>query len=351
MIANKKIAIILPTYNGKDLLPDCLASLERQDYPPELLTIIAVDDNSTDGTVEYLQKNQPQIKIISNQKNRGFAAVNNQGYDLARQFHPDYLVLLNQDTIVDVGWLKSLIGTISQDKNIAIVQPKILLHPETNLINSFGNSIHFLGFGFCNYYRHPDNLPATLPFELPYASGAACLIDLKALEKVGLFDDRFFMYHEDVDLGWRLRLAGYKILLDPSAVIYHKYNYSKAVYKFYHMDRNRWLVMLQNYRLGTLLLFAPALIVMELGIILFSIKNGWFKEKIRGWRWILRHWSEIMARHSEIQSKMRRVGDREIVRLYVGSIKFQDVDNALLKCLVNPVTEAYFWLAKKVIFW
>ena len=351
MSANKKIAIILPTYNGKSFLPDCLKSLDNQDYPQDLLTIIVVDDNSQDGTVEYLQENYPQIKIISNQKNRGFAAVNNQGHLLAQKYNPDYLVLLNQDTIVEPNWLKSLIGTMLSEENIAIVQPKILLHPETKLINSFGNSIHFLGFGFCNYYRHADDLPASHPFELPYASGAACLIDIKALDKVGLFDDRFFMYHEDVDLGWRLRLAGHKIMFDPLAVVYHKYNYSKAVYKFYHMDRNRWIVMLQNYHWATLLLFAPMLIVMEAGIFLFSIKNGWFKEKIRGWWWIFNNLKGIMTRRAEIQSKIRRVKDRKIVSLYVGSIKFQDVDNALLKYLVNPLTELYFMVAKGIIFW
>ena len=214
-----------------------------------------------------------------------------------------------------------------------------------------GNSIHYLGFAFCNYYKHQDNLGLTEAFETPYVSGAACLIKMSALNKTGLFDERLFMYHEDVDLGWRLRLAGYKIMLDPLSVAYHKYNYSKAKYKFYYMDRNRFIVLLQNYRLLTLLLILPMLLFMELGIIIFSLKNGWFGEKLKGYAWIILHLPSILAQRINVQFKIRKVKDREIVKFFVGTIEFQEVDNWLLKFLINPIMQIYWLIIKKIIVW
>lgn len=348
---NKKITIIIVTYNARHYLSDLLGSLERQDYPQGLIQTIVVDNHSTDSTVGYIKEKLPQAKIVVNRKNLGFATANNQGYFLAQKNQSDYVFLLNQDTILERGALSRLVKLAESNSKIAAVQPKLLLHPETNEINSFGNSIHYLGFAFCNHYKERDSKGITTPFELPYASGAAVLLRMSALENTGLFDDKLFMYHEDVDLGWRLRLAGYRIMFDPLAVVYHKYNYSKARYKFYYMDRNRLIVLLQNYKILTILLICPMLIVMELGIIAFSIKNGWFKEKMKGWAWIILHWPSILGRRLDSQFKVRKVKDREVIDLFVSSIKFQEIDNPILKYLVNPLMVAYWFIVRRVIFW
>jgi GT2 family glycosyltransferase len=347
----KKIVLVIVTHNGRHYLPDCLASLGRQTYPKSLVKIIVIDNNSSDSTVEYLKERHPEIKIIANRRNLGFAGANNQGYFLAQKSEADYLVLLNQDTIVEKNWLSRLVRLAETDSQIAMVQPKLLLYPEKQLINSLGNSIHFLGFAFCNFYRFKDQHGVTMPFEVPYASGAACLIRMSAIEKTGLFDSRLFMYHEDVDLGWRLRLAGYKILLDPLSVVYHKYHYSKAKYKFYYLERNRWLVILQNYRLATLFLFLPALLVMELGVVFFAFQNGWVKEKINGWFWLLLHWPSILSQRLRVQFGIRKVSDKEILKLFTSSVKFEEIRSPWLVYLVNPLKTVYFWLAKRIIFW
>jgi GT2 family glycosyltransferase len=329
---------------------DCLSSIRRQKYPPELVKVIVIDNYSSDSTVAYIKEQYPEVKVIVNRRNIGFAAANNQGYFLAQKQRADYLVLLNQDTIVEPNWLDRLVRIAERSPKIGAVQPKLLLHPETHLINSFGNSIHLLGFAFCNHYRELSTRQTTDEFELPYGSGAALLLKMSALKKTGLFDPRLFMYHEDVDLGWRLRLAGYKIIFDPLAVVYHKYSYSKAVYKMYYMDRNRWIVLLQNYRLATLLVISPMLLVMEIGIILFAIKNGWIKQKLQGYGWIVMHLPQILSRRLDVQFRLRKVRDREILKLFVGSIKFQQLDNPLLR-LVNPITELYLRLTRLLVRW
>lgn len=348
---NKKITVIIVTHNSRIKLPDCLDSVERQNYPKDLLKIMVIDNNSTDSTVGYVREKYPKVKLIANQTNLGFAAANNQGYYLAQKNKSDYLFLANDDIILEPNCLSHLAKIIASQNKIAAVQPKILLYPQKDQINSFGNSLHYLGFAFCNYYKRQDNLGITKPLATPYPSGAAVLIKMSALEEVGLFDERLFMYHEDVDLGWRLNLAGYKVLLDPLAVVYHKYNYSKAKYKFYYMDRNRLVILLENYRVLTIILILPMLILMEIGLVLFSIKNGWFKEKIEGYLWLLGHWPSILARRLDSQFKIRKVKDREVVKLFVASIKFQEIDNPLLKFLVNPLMWLYWLVVKRVIFW
>ena len=352
MTSHRKVTIVVLSYNSRHKLPDCLESVFNSNYPKNLYKVVVIDNNSSDSSAGYVREKYPQVKLIVNKKNIGFDAGNNQGYFLAQKQKSDYLVLLNDDTIVESNWLRRMVDLSESKKKIGIVQAKLLLYPEKNLINSFGNSIHFLGFGYCDKYRQENNNRVIEPFEIAYASGAACIIKMSALKKTqGLFDDKMFMYHEDLDLGWRMRLAGYKVMLDPLAVVYHKYNYSKAKYKFYYMDRNRWMVILENYRLATLLLILPPLIVMELGIIFFSIKNKWFKEKMKGLGWILLHLPHIIIRRIQVQFKVRKVKDREILRFFTGSIRFQEIDNPILKFVVNPVMELYLWILRKVVFW
>lgn len=348
-VPSKKVALAIVSYNSSDKLKDCLASLINQNYPIELIDFILVDNNSQDDSVAMADNSGLSFRVIRNEINLGFAGANNQAYELARELGDEYLVLLNDDTIVTPDWLSSLITTAESSPQIAAVQAKLMLYPEKNLINSFGNALTFLGFGYCNGYREADR-PDIAPFEVAYPSGAAVAIKMTALERIGLFDDKFFMYHEDVDLGWRLRLAGYQILLEPRAVVFHKYSFAKADYKYYHMDRNRLLVYFKNYSFWTLLLLAPAFKVMELGICFFAWRSGWLKHKLAGYRWLLKHWRHILNERKKIQRK-RVVSDREILRLLVAEINFQEVNNPLLTKIVNPVMKIYLAICKKIIFW
>ncbi|MBP6942805.1 MAG: glycosyltransferase family 2 protein [Candidatus Buchananbacteria bacterium] len=346
---HRSITIVIVSYNGRQYLPDCLASIQRQNYPVQLVRTVVIDNNSTDSTVGYVREAFPGIKIIANRNNPGFAA-NNQGYFLAQKWGSEYLVLLNQDTIVDSNWLARMVECAESNRRIAAVQAKLLLSPEKHLINSYGNSLHYLGFGYCNHYREEEYKLAGPAFDVLYPSGAAVLLRMSALAHTGLIDDKLFMYHDDVDLGWRLRLRDYKVMVEPRAVVYHKYSYSKAKYKFYYMERNRLIVMMENYRLGTLILLLPMLKLMELGLLLFAIKNGWIKEKLKGYWWILTHLRSIIKRRADVQFRLRKVKDREILKLMTGSIKFQEIDSPLLR-IMNPVMELYLKLVKMIIWW
>jgi len=344
------ITIVIVSYNSRQDIDDCLTSVFASQYPADRLRVIVIDNNSVDSTVGLIREKYPMVKLIINLNNVGFAGANNQGYFLAQKQKADYFVLLNPDTVVTPQWLEQLVAT-AQQTGSAIVQPKIMLDADRQRINSLGNALHFLGFGYCNHYRDLDHGTVTSPFAVAYPSGAACLIDMKLLATAGLFDDKLFMYHEDVDLGWRFNLAGGQVIVDPRAVIYHRYNFGKGKAKIYYMERNRLILMLENYRLATLLLIAPAFLIMEVGILFYALKNGWWREKLRSYFWIVTNLGSIIERRLDVQFKLRKVSDREILKLMTGAIKFQELDNPILIKLVNPLMEIYLKILRLIVKW
>ena len=152
----KKIALIIVAYNSRAKIADCLNSVSSQNYPKESLQVVLVDNNSSDSTLGYVKEKFPPVKIIENKENVGFAQANNQGYKWAKKNGCQYLVLLNDDTIVERNWLSRLVKIMDNDPAVGAAQAKLMLYPEKALINSFGNRLHFLGFAFCHRYREKD---------------------------------------------------------------------------------------------------------------------------------------------------------------------------------------------------
>jgi len=346
-----RIAIIIVNYNGLDYLADCLNSLTSLDYPQNDYQIFFIDNASTDDSLAYVKKNFPDLKIITKDKNLGFAQGNNIGMQKAIEQGFDYVFLINQDTITDKDVLQKLVAKAESEENIAAVQPRLMLYPDKDKVNSIGNAIHYLGFGFSSggYQLYDQSLQCK---QITYASGAAVLIKTKVLEKIGLFDPDFFMYHEDLDLGWRMRMAGYKIILVPQTVVYHKYQFSKSIKKYYFMERNRFICVLENYKWGTIVLITPACLIMELGLFFFALKSGFAWEKLKVYAYFLKpsSWLKIF-RHRKEKNKYRKVKDKEIVRFFTGKIEFQEIDNFILKKLANPLFNLYWLLIKKLIVW
>ena len=348
----EKVAVIIVNYNGFKYLPDLLGSIFK--YPPSLVEqkIIIVDNASTDGSLSWLKSHYPQTIVLQAQKNLGFASGNNLAITYVLKNGFDYVMLLNQDTIVTEGYLDKLIKALKVNNKAAAVQPLLLLHPETNLVNSYGNVIHYLGFGYTAGHRENKFAIKSLKNPINYCAGAACLIKISALKKVGLFKDELFMYHEDLDLGWRFKLAGYQNIIEPGAVVYHKYEFSRSLKKYYFMERNRFMVMLENYRAVTLLLILPALIIMEIGLLLFAVKGGWFKEKIKVYAYFcsVKHWRLIFNRRKQTQ-KLRVWPDSAIVKSFAGIITNQEIKNFAVDNLANPFFNAYWEIIKYLIIW
>ncbi len=348
---NPLAIIISPNWKdyAETYLADCLASLKKQTFTGWDLFLI--DNETSTESFALLERLAPEARIIRLEANEGFAGGNNAALRQVMVQGYEYAFLLNMDTVVDPECVQRLMETAAAETDAGAIQARLMLWPDTGRINSLGNLTHFLGFGFSDAYRESMAGRDLETRDIAYPSGAGVLVPVKALGVVGLFDEEMWMYNEDQDLGWRLWLAGFRCVLAPRAVVYHKYEFSRSVKKYYWMDRNRIIAMLKNYRWPTLVAIAPAFLVMEAGLILFSLKSGWFREKLRVWLYLLspKHWPYLrQARRSS--QRLRRRSDRSVTRLFSGRIWYQEIDDVKLR-LINPVFALYWKLVRLVMFW
>ncbi len=367
MGSSSKITIVIVSYNGRKYLPDCFNSLGKQTLLPE--EIIVIDNASTDGSQEFLSKFKVRLiephaeldgmeglrfKIIFNDKNTGFAQANNQGIEIALRNKSDYIFLLNQDTVCRPNCLEKLVEWAEREKkNVFAWQPMILCWPQKDLIQTAGDKIHYLGFGFCGDYKKPINQLSIINNQLSditYASGAAMFINAGLLSEVGLLDRDLFLYHEDLDLCLRARFLGYEIKLAPAAIIYHKYTEGIPKHRWYWSERNRLLTLLKFYKWQTLILVFPAWLFMEGGVLSFSLMTGWFHLKLKSYFTCLWQIPKTLIKRKKLQ-KIRKIKDRQLAEFLEAEFSFAGFENQIIKKIVNPILGTYWRLARKIIFW
>lgn len=217
-----KIGIIIVNYNGKHLLEKNLQSVVDTDY--ENFEIIVVDNASIDGSIEYLRKNFPIVKIVESKDNLGFGRGNNLGVKEYPNF--DAYLFLNNDVSVPKDWLGKLVVTLQEKNDAGAVGPKILYSKEKlgndrRIINSAGIYVdkHFMPYD--RYDKENDNTKCTIVEEVDAIMGGAFLIRRDVFEKTGGFNPKMFLYYEDIDLSLRIRDLGYKIYYNGNAEVYH----------------------------------------------------------------------------------------------------------------------------------
>lgn len=352
------ISILL--YNSEKFLPELLASLEKISYPREQLEIYFLDNASPDKSGELARDFLPNFAkagikatLEINKINEGFAGGHNHAFQMALERGIDYVYLLNSDAMVDPNFLTEAVVVALANKNTAIVQSLILLHPDTTKINTIGNALHYLGFGYALGERAPvTSLPQYENFleNSGYASGAGVLFKTEALKIIGIFDDYMFLYHEDLDMSYRARLAGFDIRLAPRSIMYHHYDFSRSITKFYYMERNRFYVLLSVYRLWTIILILPALLLVEIGLFLFAIRNGWWKEKLRAYGHLLKPqtWLHIIERRIEINQTRKR-SDRQMATFFTAVIESPELKNPTLLPILNWVLTKYWNIVKRLM--
>ncbi|HVF19049.1 MAG TPA: glycosyltransferase family 2 protein [Mycobacteriales bacterium] len=212
------VTVVVVTYRGAEHLPACLDALAAQQSHHSWTTWV-VDNASADGTADLLHTRFPDLHVIRSDRNRGFAGGNNLAL---REVRTPYVVLLNDDAVVQPGWLDALIDVLATSGNerVAAVTGKVLLDDGVT-INSAGGVVDTRGYGADRGYLEPDTGQYDRPAEVFAASGTALALRTAALDDVGHFDEDFFLYYEDVDLCWRLRSRGWSIRYEPSAVVHH----------------------------------------------------------------------------------------------------------------------------------
>jgi len=243
------VSIIVVNYNGKHFLEECFSSLKNLDYPRDRFEVILVDNASADGSVEYTRERLPWVRILQLDKNYGFCKPNNEGAKIARG---EYIVLLNNDTVVTEEWLSELIKGVLADDKVICCASKMLYYDRKDLINTAGGKITIIGGGFYRGYGDKDG-PKYDKFEYTgFGCGAGVLVKRDFFQNIGGFDEDYFASCEEHDLGWKSWLYGYKVLYVPTAVMYHKESATfgtKSSFqpiKVYFVTRNRLYNLIKN---------------------------------------------------------------------------------------------------------
>ncbi len=352
-----KISVVVLTFNSEKYLPDLLESLSKTDWPECEWEIIFVDNDSKDRTLEILENTD--YHVIRNEKNLGFAEGNNVGIRYALHKGSDYVVLLNDDTVVTESWIQEMYFAHKQYEDAGAVQPLLLYWDDKDKVNSWGNYIHFLGFGFAGgnlqSRKQLEDRPRIYP--VSYCSGAAVMYSGNALKKAGLFDKTLESYHEDLDIALKMRLYGYRAYTTLNAIVYHKYKFLKSNkslkgnYKYYLMERNRIVTLLRYYKFRTLCLIFPMWLVMEIGTFSFSIFRGFWKSKVKAYVWVARNWDYIMEERGLVKRLRRdhKISEYEFAEDFVSEISFQEIDNPILKYIGNPITKVYWEFVKTLL--
>lgn len=351
MEERRKVAVIIVTYNAMPYLADCLGTLKDMDHGDVDVEVMVVENASKDGTLAEIKAKYGWVTLIEPGKNLGFAGGNNvaMGNAVARGF--EYVYLLNQDTRPMQGFVAEAVRVAEADGGIAAAQSLILLSPDEDLINSTGNAIHFLGFGYCeDYRRRIDAWSPKGDGEIAYASGAGVLYRCSALKKVGMFDETLFMYHEDLDLGWRFRLAGYRNVLAPRSVIHHKYEFSRSIGKWYYMERNRYVVLLKNLRTWSFIVLLPWLVGMDVMLTLSAVRGGWVGKKLSAMMYFMdpRVWTHIFRERDRV-AKIRARSDREVMRIFTAEISHQETESPFIAMVANPLMRAAWAVSRTLI--
>lgn len=329
------VSIIVLNFNGRIVLFECLKSVFKTNYSN--FEVIVVDNGSTDGSCAMINKEFSNVQLIKNQENFGYSKGNNIGILRSRG---EFIVLLNNDTIVHPSWLSNLLIGAKLDPE-CFYQPKILF-AESKRINSAGNFVQLFGFAFPRGIGEPDIGQYDKKCEISYASGACVLASRLLIEKIGLLDEGFFTFYEDVNWGWRASMLGHKSIYVPSAVIYHRWGSSwgniMSSKKFFFVERSRLVTVFRNYSLCTLVNVFPLLLFIELMVLLYSLINGFASEKIRSYSDILKNRKIILGQRIELQKK-RKIPDSIVLKSFSHELdhpylgRFAKVASRLLRFL------------------
>jgi GT2 family glycosyltransferase len=253
--------ILIVNWDGRQYLERCLTALFTS--IGDQADVIVIDNGSTDGSCEWVAVHFPQVQIIALSDNTGFAVANNIGI---RTTTAPYLVLLNNDTEVQAGWLEALLNVVESDPTIGMCAPCVMLADRDNTIDSAGIRVDVLGFAWQVGHKERDGAAFRTQRDVFGPSGAAALYRRAMLEQIGQLDEDFGSYYEDVDLAWRAQRAGWRCRYVPQSKVLHVHSATsrrQPERKLYLTTRNRWWTLVKNYPLPQLWLMLPLIVMAD----------------------------------------------------------------------------------------
>jgi len=338
---NPLVSIIILNYNAGNLLLNCVDSVFKSTYPN--FEVLVVDNISTDNSHAVCKKKFEKIHLIENKENLGYCEGNNVGI---RNANGEFVVILNPDTIVEPNWLNHLMSAYNEFGE-GLYQPKFFSLNEKHVLQSTGNMLHIFGFGFAKDKGKIDDEKMESVEKINYASGTCLFTSKIVLDKIGLLDPFLFLYHDDLDLGWRAAHIGINSFYVPKSIIYHAESYSIkwSSKKFYWLERNRKYCLLTHYSKETYAKMRFSLFLVDLCVWLFYLSKGFLGAKIKAELDIFRNRKTIKIRHNQLE-KMKIVSDKELIKKFPDEIFVpKNVSEPVFNQLFNNILST---LSKKV---
>jgi GT2 family glycosyltransferase len=274
--------------------------------------VVVVDNGCTTDAVRRL-RDRPAVRVVTPSTNTGFAGGCNLG---ARHATGDVLAFVNSDAVVQPGALAALVAALADDR-VGIASGSLRLMDRPDTMNSAGNPVHYLGLSWAGGLGEPA---ASYPQQRAVASatGAVMALRRETWTALGGFFEPMFAYCEDLELSLRCWQRGWSVEYVPDAVALHAYEFHRNPRKMYLLERNRLLVLLTLYERRTLVLLALPLVALELAVLAVAARQGWARQKLRGWWWLLAHARLVRRRRAEVQAARTRP-DRDVAPLLTGS--------------------------------
>jgi GT2 family glycosyltransferase len=322
------VFVIVVNYNGLNYLKTCLSSFEQQTYSN--YKIIVFDNASTDNSAEFLKQNFPKIKLIQAKSNLGFAEGNNLAIKFALGQNAEYVFLVNNDTEAEEDLIEKLIVTCKNDESIGIVGPAVFDLENKRSIQEMGMSIDRFGYPLALKNKHDFS-------HIFFVSGCAMMIKSELIRTIGSFDEKYFMFAEDLDLCWRAQLAGCKIAVNDHAKIYHASGgsisggvvkesaYKTNIQRIFLREKNTLRTLIKNYGILCVVKTVPfyvSLLLFESIFWVSLLKSGVSRNVLKAIFWNIKVLPDTFQQRAHVQS-LRRIKDSEINKKMVrGYCKF-----------------------------
>jgi GT2 family glycosyltransferase len=340
------LSVVIVTFNSADALGATLPALAAQLRDGDELVV--VDNASADRSAALAAELAPRATVIETGANLGFAAACNRGAEAATG---ELLCLLNPDAVPAPGWRDAIELPLADGRGWAAWQALVTADGGTK-VNTRGGVVHFTGIAWAgDAGRRIEELPAgeSLAIDEPgFVSGACLAITRRTYLDAGGLPDRFFLYHEDVDLSLRLRLAGGRLGVEPAARVDHDYEFEKGAGKWRYLERNRWATLIRTYPAALLVALAPALVATELALIAISLRGGWFGQKLLAWADTWRAVPRSLAERRAIK-RTRKVSAGEFAAAFTPELGSAYLGAAGRSRVLNALLRSYWSVALRLL--
>ncbi len=362
------LSVVIVTHNSRQAIEHSLPLLVSELRDDDEL--IVVDNSSSDGTAAAARTLAPGARILEQSENPGYGGGCNAGAALATG---DLLLFLNPDAAVAPGFRAAIESPLTDGRDWAAWQGLVTAE-DGRILNSAGGVIHFTGIAWAggdgqslgrasrrdaNPGEHEagsaerdrgalDAPPEPEPREVGFASGACLAITRERWGELGGFPADFFLYHEDVDLSLRLRLAGHRVGLEPRAVVDHTYEFEKGPAKWRQLERNRWATIIRAYPGALIAVLVPALLATEIALVPVSVAGGWFGQKLRAWADIVRSTPALLRSRRAVQAT-RTVSAAKFARSLSAELDSQYLGRVGSSNIINRLLRAYWALARPLL--